>query len=243
MDRILIAESNTELASQLKRVFADVNNYPMSCDTIKKTRTMLNCERWALLLIDEKMTDGSGLELLEDLNDNIIVIMILSEDTKLSEVGLQEYGVADYIKKPFNPIVLKAKVGTQLQKKKLSCKVGSSACFDALGVAFPEFMAGDKTVYIDKYEFDFDHKEYKYKENNIMLGDLEQSLLKLLVENRGIVLKKHTLLERLQAERGEEIDSDLLGETVQVLVEKLHAFRYIKTIFGIGYMWTAYKDM
>lgn len=243
MDRILIAESNTELASQLKRVFADVNNYPMSCDTIKKTRTMLNCERWALLLIDEKMTDGSGLELLEDLNENIIVIMILAEDTKLSEVGLQEYGVADYIKKPFNPIVLKAKVGTQLQKKKLSCKVGSSACFDALGVAFPEFMAGDKTVYIDKYEFDFDNKEYKYKENNIMLGELEQSLLKLLVENRGIVLKKNTLMERLQAERGEEIDSDLLGETVQVLVEKLHAFRYIKTIFGIGYMWTAYKDM
>lgn len=34
MDRILIAESNTELASQLKLVFADVNNYPMSCDTI-----------------------------------------------------------------------------------------------------------------------------------------------------------------------------------------------------------------
>lgn len=243
MDRILIAESNTELASQLKYVFTDVNNYPMSCDTIKKTRTMLNCERWALLLVDEKMTDGSGLELLEDLNEGIIVIMILSEDTKLNEDGLHEYGVADFIKKPFNPIVLKAKVGTQLQKKKLSSKIGSSACFDALGVAFPEFMAGDKTVYIDKYEFDFDQKEYKYDEKNIMLGELEQCLLKLLVENRGVVLKKHTLLERLRSEWGKEIDNDLIADTVQVLVEKLHAFRYIKTIFGIGYMWTAYKDM
>ena len=76
-----------------------------------------------------------------------------------------------------------------------------------------------------------------------MLGELEQCLLKLLVENRGIVLKKNTLLERLQAEQGEDIDSDLLADTVQILVEKLHAFRYIKTIFGIGYMWTAYKDM
>ena len=243
MDRILIAESNAELALQLKRAFADVNNYPMSCDTIKKTRTMLNCERWALLLVDEKMTDGSGMELLEDISDNVIVIMILAEDTKLNEDGLREYGVADYIKKPFNPTVLKAKVGTQLQKKKLSCKFGSSACFDALGVAFPEFMAGDKTVYIDKYEFDFDHKEYKYDEKSIMLGDLEQCLLKLLVENRGVVLKKNTLLERLRAEQGEEINNDLIAETVQVLVEKLHAFRYIKTIFGIGYMWTAYKDM
>ncbi len=243
MDRILIAESNTELAARLKGVFADVNNYPMSCDTIKKTRTMLECERWAIVLVDEKMTDGNGLELMEYINDGIIVIMILAEDTQLSEDGLREYGVADSIKKPFNPIVLKAKVGTQLQKMKSSHNVGSSACFDALGVAFPEFMAGDKTVYIDKYEFDFDRREYKYKENKIMLGDLEQCLLKLLVENRGVVLKKHTLMERLHAERGEEIDNDTLAETVRVLVEKLHAFKYIKTIFGIGYMWTAHIDM
>ena len=93
------------------------------------------------MLVDEKMTDGRGIELLEGLSENIIVIMILAEDTELSEGGLHKYGVADFIKKPFNPIVLKAKVGTQLQKKKLSCKVGSSACFDALGVAFPEFMS------------------------------------------------------------------------------------------------------
>ena len=243
MVRILIAESNTELASQLRGVFADANNYPMSCDTIKKTRTMLDCEEWALVLVDEKMTDGSGLDLLEYISEGIIVIMILAEDTKLNEDGLRGYGVADYIKKPFNPIVLKAKVGTQLQKKHTRFDDGSSARFDALGVAFPEFMVGDKTVYIDKYEFDFDHKEYKYKEKNIMLGDLEQCLLKLLVENRGVVLKKNTLMERLNAELGKEIDGDILAETVQVLMQKLHAFRYIKTIFGIGYMWTAYKDM
>ena len=50
-------------------------------------------------------------------------------------------------------------------------------------------------------------------------------------------------MERLNAELGKEIDGDILAETVQVLMQKLHAFRYIKTIFGIGYMWTAYKDM
>lgn len=243
MDRILIAESDAALASRLKHAFADVNHYPMCCDTVKKTRAMLDCEQWTLLLADEKMTDGSGLGLLEGIDESIIVIMILSEDTKLNEHGLLEYGVADFIKKPFNPTVLKAKVGTQLQKKKLNCKVGSSACFDALGVAYPEFMAGDKTVYIDKYEFDFDRKEYKYDKRGIMLGDFEQCLLKLLVENRGVVLKKNTLLERLRAEWGTEINNELIADTVQVLVEKLHAFRYIKTIFGVGYMWTAYKDM
>lgn len=147
MDRILIAESNTELASQLRGVFADANNYPMSCDTIKKTRTMLECEEWALVLVDEKMTDGSGLDLLEYISEGIIVIMILAEDTKLNEDGLRGYGVADYIKKPFNPIVLKAKVGTQLQKKHLFKTVSLLMTFASV-TSMPEssISAGRRSI-------------------------------------------------------------------------------------------------
>lgn len=243
MDRILIAESNTGLAVQLVRALADTNNYPTSCDTIKKTRAMLECEEWALVLLDERLDDGSGFELLEELDEDIIVIMLLSEDTKVNTDELCGCRVADFIQKPFNPVVLKAKVGTQLKKRALSAPVGSSACFEALGVAFPKFIAGGTTVCIDKYEFDFDNKQYKYMDHGIMLGDLEQCLLRLLVENRGVVLKKNTLTERLHVESGIQVSSDMLTETVQVLMEKLHAFQYIKTIFGVGYMWTAYKDM
>lgn len=243
MNRILIAESNSKLAYQLKQVLVDINNYPMSCDTIKKTRIMLECEEWNVVLIDEKMDDGNGFELLEHIKEGIIVIMILSENTDPNMEWLYRQGVADFIKQPFNPIVLKAKVGTQLKKKSLSFDFGSSACFEALGVASPDFVVGDKTVYIDKYEFNFDNKEYKYMGNCIRLEDLEQSLLRMLVENRGVVLKKRALIERLQAESRMEVDSDMLADTVQILTEKLHAYNYIKTIFGIGYMWAAHKEI
>jgi len=240
MNRILIAESDTGLAHRLREVFVDGNSYAMSCDTIKKTQAMLECEDWSLVLIDEKMMDGSGFRLLEEIEDDTIVIMILNENTAPNLERFYECKIVDFINKPFNPIVLKAKVYTQLEKKNAKVKVGSSACFDALGVAFPEFMAGDEVVYIDKYEFDFENKQYKYEGSGVMLDDLEQNLLRLLVENRDVVLKKNTLLERLQIESSVNIDCDMLAETVQILIEKLHAFKYIKVIFGIGYMWATH---
>lgn len=242
MNRILIAESDKELAYQLKVVFVNAGNYPMSCNTIKKTRAMLKCEEWTVVLIDEQMSDGSGFELLKDIKKDTIVVMIFPEDADPDIRELRGQGISDFIKKPFNPIVLKAKVGTQLKKKSSSVDFGSSARFEALGAASPEFVGVNKVIYIDKYELDFDNNEYKYMENSINLGHLERSLLKILVENRGVVLKKNALIERLYTESKIRIDNDMLADTVRILREKLSAFNYIKTIYGIGYMWTAHKE-
>lgn len=246
MNRILIAESDKELAGQLKAAFADNDNYHMSCNTIKQAEEMLKCEKWAVLLIDENMPDGSGFELVKQVKhvrSDMIVIMIFSGSSYPDIEKLKKEGIDDFIKKPFNPIVLKAKVCTQLKKKKSEIDFGSSARFEALGAASPQFMGGDKSiVYIDGYEFDFDNKKYKYMGNNIWLGQLEQSLLKILVENRGVVLKKNALIERLYTESRVRIDSEALAGIVRILIEKLSAFSYIKVIYGIGYIWTAHKE-
>lgn len=241
MNRILIAESDAGLAHGLREIFTDGSSYVTSCDTIKQTQTMLECEDWTLALVDEKMMDGSGFRLLEKIGEDTIVMMILNENTVPNMERFYEYGIVDFINKPFNPTVLKARVYTQLKHKSDEFKVGSSACFDALGVASPEFMAGDGVVHIDKYEFDFDGKQFKYGGNSIMLDDLEQELLRLLVENRGVVLKKYTLLERLRIGDNIKIDCGMLAETVQILIEKLHAFKYIKIIYAIGYMWASHE--
>lgn len=243
MNRILIAESDAGLAQRLREIFTDSNTYVMSCDTIKKARTMLECEEWTVAVIDEKMMDGSGYNLLEEIDDDIIIAMILNENETLDAKNPCRSKIADFINKPFNPTVLKAKVYTQISHKASESNIGSSACFDALGVALPEFVLSDKLVYIDKYEFDFENRQYKYEDGNVMLDSLEQELLKLLVENRGVVLKKNTLMERLHIGNNElEDDSGMLAETAQILVEKLHAYKYIKTIFGIGYMWVADEE-
>lgn len=241
MNRILIAESDAGLSHRLREAFVDASSYVMCCDTIKQTETMLEYEDWTLALVDEKMMDGSGFKLLDEIGGDTILMMILNENTVPNLERFYEYGIVDFITKPFNPIVLKAKVFTQLKHKSDEFKVGSSACFDALGVASTEFMAGDDIVQIDKYEFDFRNKQYKYEGNSVMLDDLEQHLLQLLVENKGVVLRKYTLLERLRIGNDITINCEHLAETVQILIEKLHAFKYIKIIYAIGYMWASHE--
>ncbi|MCD8039564.1 MAG: winged helix-turn-helix domain-containing protein [Lachnospiraceae bacterium] len=241
MNRILIAESDKELAYRLKEVFIDVKNYPVSCDTIKKTRAMLDCEDWALVLADEELADGSGFDLLDCADGGIIVMMMLSENTGADLGEIRRRGAADFIKKPFNPVVLKARVSTLLEKKNAKPDFNSGARFEAIGVTSPQFIVDDRTVYIDNYEFDFDNKEYKYMDKKIMLSGLEQSLLRILVENRGVVLKKDAVLERLRKET-DAAGSDILADTIDVLKEKLHASGYIKTIYGVGYMWIVRRE-
>ena len=239
MNRILIAESDAGLAQRLREIFTDSNTYVMSCDTLKKARTMLECEEWNVAVIDEKMMDGSGYNLIEEIDGDIIIAMILNENGALDVRSPYAHRIADFISKPFNPIILKAKVYTQISHKASSADIGSSACFDALGVACTEFVPGNAPVYIGKYEFDFENRQYKYEGTNVLLGGLEQELLKLLVENRGVVLKKNTLIERLHIVNGFDDEGEALAKTARMLTEKLDAFKYIKTIFGIGYMWAA----
>lgn len=69
----------------------------------------------------------------------------------------------------------------------------------------------------------------------------EQRLLKLLVENRGRVMTRDVLIDRLWSDGGEYVDENALSVTVNrlrgKLEEKKDRFSYIQTVYGQGYMW------
>ena len=69
----------------------------------------------------------------------------------------------------------------------------------------------------------------------------EQRLLRLLVENRGRVLPRSTLVDRLWSDGGEYVDENALSVTVNRLRSKLEdkkdGYSFIQTIYGQGYMW------
>ena len=74
----------------------------------------------------------------------------------------------------------------------------------------------------------------------LALSKTEQRLLRLLVMNRGRILSREDLLERIW-DGGEFVDENALSVTVRRLREKLEDNpakpQYIKTIYGIGYTW------
>ena len=85
---------------------------------------ILNSQPFDLVLLDIMMPEMSGYEVLErvkssDTLRDIPIIMISALDEIESVVRCIELGADDYLSKPFNPVLLRARVGALLEKKRL----------------------------------------------------------------------------------------------------------------------------
>src|SRR5713226_7565348 len=84
-------------------------------------------EEFDLVLLDIMMPEMDGYQVLEELQrdpalKHIPVIMISAVGEIESEVKCIEMGATDYLPKPFNTVLLKARVGATLEKKRLRDK-------------------------------------------------------------------------------------------------------------------------
>jgi sigma-B regulation protein RsbU (phosphoserine phosphatase) len=90
---------------------------------------LLQSKRFDLILLDIMMPDMNGYEVLERMKAagaelrNIPVIMISALSEIESVVRCIELGAEDYLPKPFNPTLLRARVGASLEKKRLRDEV------------------------------------------------------------------------------------------------------------------------
>jgi adenylate cyclase len=84
----------------------------------------ISAESFDLVLLDLMMPGMSGFEVLcrlkaEGSTRHIPVIMISALDELDSTVRCIEAGAEDYLPKPFNPVLLRARIGASLEKKRL----------------------------------------------------------------------------------------------------------------------------
>ena len=220
MEQILIIEDDMGLNQGLCRALKSENRQVISCLNLKTAREQLLCGGVSLVLLDINLPDGSGLDFLKELKvaDPVRpVILLTANDTDMDIVAGLEQGADDYITKPFSLSVLRARVNTQLRKN----------------VA----QLSTKTFQIDGFLFNFDGMQFSKDGVPIELSKTEQKLLRLLVENQGIVMSRVDLVDRIWTDGAEYVDENALSVTIKRLRDKLGAQRYIQTVYGIGYMW------
>lgn len=90
----------------------------------RQALAMIKTRKFDLVLLDIMMPEMNGYEVLEHLKtDNTIpyvpVIMISAVDEVDSLVRCIELGAEDYLPKPFNRVILKARISASLEKKRL----------------------------------------------------------------------------------------------------------------------------
>ena len=220
MEQLLIVEDDKELNQGLCKALKAGNRQIFSCRDLKTAREQLLCSGASLILLDINLPDGSGLDWLREIKTNtpdVPVILLTANDTDMDIVDGLEQGADDYITKPFSLSVLRARVNTQLRKR------GNA----------PE----SNLISIDHFCFDFGNMVFHVGDTTIELSKTEQKLLHLLVENRGQVMSRGQLVDRIWTDGAEYVDENALSVTVKRLRDKLGAKEYIKTVYGIGYSW------
>lgn len=220
MEQLLIIEDDKGLNQGLCKALKADNRQIFSCQDLKTAREQLLCGSVSLILLDINLPDGSGLDLLREIKEktpDVPVILLTANDTDMDIVDGLERGADDYITKPFSLSVLRARVNTQLRKI----------------ITIPK----NTPIYIDHFCFDFGNMTFCVGDAKIELSKTEQKLLYLLVENRGLVMSRGNLVDRIWTDGAEYVDENALSVTIKRLRDKLGAQEYIKTVYGIGYSW------
>ena len=218
--QIVIVEDDKDLGAGLCKALKDDSRSIVSCEDLKSAREQIFLTKPALILLDINLPDGNGLDLVREIREKKLsypVILLSANDTDSDIVKGLELGADDYVTKPFSLSVLRARVNTQLRKS--------------------EPLAVGEVVAIGGYSFDFARMIFSIDGEEVSLSKTEQRLLKMLVSNRGITLSRDDLIDRLWTDGAEYVDENALSVAIKRLRDKLKAKDYIKTVYGLGYMW------
>ncbi len=122
--RLLVVDDNKVNRLLLTRSLELQGHSIASAENGRIALEMLRCESFDLLLLDMEMPEMDGFQVLEQLVDDrrlrdLPVIVTSSLEGIANVVRCIELGAEDYLTKPVNPVLLKARIGASLEKKRL----------------------------------------------------------------------------------------------------------------------------
>ena len=122
--RLLIVEDDAANRDLLRRRLEREGHRVQEAGNGAQALQQLNSGVYDLMLLDVIMPEMDGYEVLARLKQNpslrdLPVIMISALDETQSMVRCIEMGAEDYLAKPFDPVLLRARIGASLEKKRL----------------------------------------------------------------------------------------------------------------------------
>jgi len=122
---LLVVDDNEMNRDILLRRLGSSGYQLVSAEDGREALELMRQQSFDLILLDIMMPVMDGYETLEVMQKDevlkrIPVIMITALDDVDCAVRCIEMGAVDYVTKPFNPVLLKARVGANLERKRLS---------------------------------------------------------------------------------------------------------------------------
>lgn len=221
MYSILIAEDDIIINGGIKAYLEKQGYETASAFSLKEAKEKLD-RSFDLVLLDINLPDGSGLDLCTQIcrTSAIPVIFLTANDTEENMIEGFEHGCDDYIAKPFSVSVLEQRIKAVLRRSTVPGGKGELFSYRGLTV-------------------DFKRMSVFSEGKPVKLSATEFKLLRQLIQNKGQVLTRGILMEKIWDCDENYIDENTLSVHIRRLRKKLEPDpgnpQYIITVFGIGY--------
>lgn len=168
-----------------------------------------------LVILDIMMPYFNGWEVCEEIRkiSKVPIMMLTAKVSENDELNGFRRGADEYIKKPFSPLVLVARVNALIQRTyedSENLKEGSIV-----------IDVGNHSVVVDGHEIELSLTEYK--------------LLVYMIQNKRNVLSRERLLNNVWGYDYEGTDRTVDTHMNRIRIKLMTCGNYIKTVRGYGY--------
>ena len=178
-----------------------------------------------LVLLDIMLPGLNGLEVLRRIrkeNERLPVILLTARDTTMDKVSGLDSGADDYVTKPFAIEELLARIRTALRKH-------------AKAAAAP---AEENAYTVQDVRLEKDARRVLVNGTEGKLTRKEFDLLECLMEHRGKVMDRSSLLEQVWGYdfAGETNSVDVVVRFLRSKIDEPYGLTLIETVRGVGYV-------
>jgi two-component system, OmpR family, alkaline phosphatase synthesis response regulator PhoP len=230
-DKMILVVDDEEHIQELIKFNLEKNSYKViTANNGKDAFEMAKADQPDLVLLDLMLPGMDGLEVCKAIRkepsiSSMPIIMITARGEELDKILGLELGADDYITKPFSVRELLSRVKAILRRTTVKYE--------------------DNNYKFDDITIDFQKHEIKRAGDKIELTLKEFELLEILIKNKGRVMTRDFLLDKIWG-------YEYVGETRTVDVHVRHLRQkiekddknpvYIQTIRGIGYKFNYGED-
>ena len=194
----------------------------------KQALDFFEANNYDMILLDIMLPYYNGFEIAEKVRRNFpqMPILMLTARTKAEDkVKGLELGADDYMTKPFHLQELLLRIKGMLKRKKW---------YSSVAAAEPVFKLGN-------YEINFENFKCRKGKNEFQLTAYEAMVLKYLIDNKGKIVSRKELLEKVW-----HLNPEIETRTVDNFIVRLRKYfeedpsnpEHIISIRGAGYMFS-----
>ena len=228
-NKILVVDDDVRIRDLLRRYLMQEGFEVMLAEDGKALNRVLQRESVDLIVLDLMMPGEDGLSICRRLRangDRTPIIMLTAKSEDVDRIVGLEVGADDYLRHPFNPRELLARIHAVLRLRPAHEAPGAPA-------------KDGQSVNFGPFEFDLTLRRLSKDGEPIALTTGEFSMLKALVRHPRQPLSRDKLAQLARGREFEPFDRslDVQISRLRKMIEPDPAQpRYIQTVWGVGYV-------